>query len=287
QIKEEIPLASLQHILEIDDCSFCRLVSSTLKAASGKHEKWIPVNSKDVMCTIQVLPMEADLYGARELGVNFSKKELVDPNRMKFYRFSPASNMGIPSRGQSIHLPLIDIDLVKWWYRECLVGKCGLKAVPHKTGRLPKGFRVIDVQRYCIIDAEPGCQYIALSYVWGNVGGLQNLQRHRKDLERDEAIRDRIEYLPNTIKGAISFTRSIGVRYLWVDGLCIVQDDLEDKMNQITAMDQIYSFASLTLAATSGANANAGLSGTITRSRDFHQPISRGASSLANVDQLY
>ncbi|KAL8653527.1 MAG: hypothetical protein Q9226_003816 [Calogaya cf. arnoldii] len=219
--------------------------------------------------------METDLYGAREIGVNFSKKELVDPNRMKFYRFSPASNMGLLIHGQSIHLSLIDVDLVKGWYRECLDRNCSSNALPHKTGSLPKGFRVIDVQRYCIVDAEPGCQYIALSYVWGNVGGLQNLQRHRKDLEKDDAIRDRIEYLPNTIQDAISFTRSIGVRYLWVDSLCIVQDDLEDKMNQITATDQIYSSASLTLAATSGANANVGLSGTITRPRDFHQPIVR------------
>ncbi len=47
-------------------------------------------------------------------------------------------------------------------------------------------------------------------------------------------------------------SRSIGYRYLWVDSLCIIQDDRQDKDLQISMMDEIYRSATLTLAAGSG-----------------------------------
>ncbi|KAL8954431.1 MAG: hypothetical protein Q9183_007123, partial [Haloplaca sp. 2 TL-2023] len=71
----------------------------------------------------------------------------------------------------------------------------------------------------------------------------------------------------------MKLTDSIGMRYLWVDRLCIVQDDLEDTACQIAAMDQIYCLASLTVAAVSGDSANAGLSGSTRRPRSYRQPI--------------
>jgi len=58
--------------------------------------------------------------------------------------------------------------------------------------------------------------------------------------------------LPRTIRDAIHVTSAIGYKYLWVDSLCIVQDDEKDRHNQINMMDEIYSNAALTLAAGSG-----------------------------------
>lgn len=67
--------------------------------------------------------------------------------------------------------------------------------------------------------------------------------------------------IPATIKDAIQFTRGLGMDYLWVDALCIIQDSEDDKAVQISRMSEIYSNAFLTLAACDGASVDSGLPG--------------------------
>ena len=57
--------------------------------------------------------------------------------------------------------------------------------------------------------------------------------------------------LPQTIQDAITVTRELGLRYLWVDALCIVQDSLSDRAAEITKMDRIYQNAQVTISAAS------------------------------------
>ena len=70
-----------------------------------------------------------------------------------------------------------------------------------------------------------------------------------------------VHHLPATIKDAIEFTAAIGERYLWVDSLCIVQDDGNAKMVQIMAMDQIYSGSVMSIIANDGTSCRDGLPG--------------------------
>jgi len=53
----------------------------------------------------------------------------------------------------------------------------------------------------------------------------------------------------------------MGERYLWVDALCIIQDDSMDKEWQIARMGSIYSSAVFTIVAACGVDADAGLPG--------------------------
>lgn len=69
----------------------------------------------------------------------------------------------------------------------------------------------------------------------------------------------------------MKLTDLLGERYLWVDSLCIVQDDKKDKAVQIAAMDLIYSSAVLTVAAASGISADTGLSGISAGPRTFQR----------------
>jgi hypothetical protein len=55
--------------------------------------------------------------------------------------------------------------------------------------------------------------------------------------------------LPKTFQDAILLTRSLGIQYLWIDSLCIVQDDLNDWAEESSRMSQIYTNATLTIAA--------------------------------------
>lgn len=53
----------------------------------------------------------------------------------------------------------------------------------------------------------------------------------------------------------------LGERYLWVDSVCVVQDDESDKLNQLPLMSVIYNYAVLVIVAAAGENAHHGLPG--------------------------
>jgi Heterokaryon incompatibility protein (HET) len=71
--------------------------------------------------------------------------------------------------------------------------------------------------------------------------------------------------LPATIADAVSVTRSLGIRYLWVDALCIVQDDEEDKTREIREMGRIYRYARVTIAAANSPSVQCGFLNSLTR----------------------
>ncbi len=55
--------------------------------------------------------------------------------------------------------------------------------------------------------------------------------------------------LPQTLRDAIEVTRGLNIRYLWIDALCIVQDDDSDKANEIQQMGEIYKNSTVTIVA--------------------------------------
>ena len=46
--------------------------------------------------------------------------------------------------------------------------------------------------------------------------------------------------MSQTVQDAITVTRKLGIRYLWVDALCIIQDSNSDKANEIREMGNVY-----------------------------------------------
>jgi hypothetical protein len=99
-------------------------------------------------------------------------------------------------------------------------------------------------------------RYVALSYVWGQERMERETPRSLKAAVRvgNDGVEtiELPELLPRTIQDSIKVTRFIGYHYLWVDSLCIIQDDPTDQERQLDMMDEIYSNASLTIAAGSG-----------------------------------
>ncbi len=77
-----------------------------------------------------------------------------------------------------------------------------------------------------------------------------------------------MEDLPHTIRDAFVFARGLGVRYISVDVLCILQDSMSDWASESTKMAQVYSSAYVTLAASSAEDTGTGLD-------DYSSEISR------------
>ncbi|GKT42977.1 uncharacterized protein ColSpa_03158 [Colletotrichum spaethianum] len=69
----------------------------------------------------------------------------------------------------------------------------------------------------------------------------------------------RVSKLPTSFREAICVARGLGISYVWIDSLCIIQDDKEDWKAEARRMAIIYDNATLTIAANDGLNSHAGL----------------------------
>ncbi|KAK6827546.1 heterokaryon incompatibility protein-domain-containing protein [Apiospora arundinis] len=87
--------------------------------------------------------------------------------------------------------------------------------------------------------------YACLSHCWGGELILtttqQTIQRNKTGIPLDE--------LPKTFLDAVKIVRHLGIRYIWIDSLCIVQDDADDWARESARMHEVYSNAQLTIAA--------------------------------------
>ena len=87
--------------------------------------------------------------------------------------------------------------------------------------------------------------YVALSYCWG---GRQSLLTKKANLEEHKRAIP-VADLAQSIQDAIAITRNLGIRYLWIDCLCIIQDDKKDKSREIGKMRNVYANSYLTICA--------------------------------------
>ncbi|KAK3378652.1 heterokaryon incompatibility protein-domain-containing protein [Lasiosphaeria ovina] len=99
-------------------------------------------------------------------------------------------------------------------------------------------------------------RYLALSYCWGPDPSAQ-LKTTKANLS-DHLSNIPVASLPAAIREAVIATRRLGVDYLWVDALCIVQDDAADRDGEIARMGTIYAGAYCTLSASGAAHCDNG-----------------------------
>jgi hypothetical protein len=119
---------------------------------------------------------------------------------------------------------------------------------------------LIDIRRMCLIRAATTFKYIALSYVWVQVPQLKTTSSNLTTLLKPNSLTQFENEISVVIKDAINLAARLNASYLWVDTLCIVQDDALIKHQQISLMAEIYNSATLTIIACTGSHANTPLS---------------------------
>jgi hypothetical protein len=115
-----------------------------------------------------------------------------------------------------------------------------------------------------VLGKEARRSYAALTYCWGRTNLMtttENLTRHM-DLIK-------ISDLPQTIQDAIECVRRIGISYLWVDALCIVQNSESEMAQEISIMSQIYLNAEITISAALATDSSEGF----LHDRPFASPV--------------
>ena len=98
--------------------------------------------------------------------------------------------------------------------------------------------------------------YVTLSHCWGPQENRPltttkgNLREHLAGISSDN--------LPKTFQDAVIVTREVGIRYLWIDALCILQDDVDDWHRESDSMGLIYENAKFTISASGAADGTEG-----------------------------
>lgn len=150
---------------------------------------------------------------------------------------------------------------MRTWIFNCLSHhpKCKLES----NQRLPR--RLLDLRAFsdsedirlvvseCI--TKPA-DYVALSHCWGPAA-KHPICTNTSTLD-DRQRRIRFEALSLTFKDAVTVCRQLCYRQLWIDSLCIFQDDTHDWAGQAVDMASIYGNSCVTLAALSTADSTQG-----------------------------
>mgnify|MGYP005988672949 CR=1 FL=1 len=97
--------------------------------------------------------------------------------------------------------------------------------------------------------------YICLSYCWGTEQPLKLLKDVTSDFYSEIPWND----LPLTFRDVIAVARKFGISYLWIDSLCIIQDDPEDFRHEASEMASVYGQAWLVITASKSKSLSAGL----------------------------
>ncbi|KAL9564791.1 hypothetical protein ACKAV7_011243 [Fusarium commune] len=119
---------------------------------------------------------------------------------------------------------------------------------------------IIDTDRGTKLKIVPGLvgysSYAALSYRWGDLEAvwqttIKNLGMRLTEFDVGE--------LPKTLSETVQVVKNLGLKWVWIDSLCIVQDDKDDWAREAVKMASIYQNALVTISADSSQDAKAGL----------------------------
>ncbi|KAF0325102.1 hypothetical protein GQ607_007723 [Colletotrichum asianum] len=147
------------------------------------------------------------------------------------------------------------LDLLREWADDCDQNHSGCH---RDIGKLPT--RVIDVgedgkREPRLVETEGNIgRYMTLSHCWGLHPVIQTtsltIGDHLKALP--------LSKLPNTFRDAVIVTRAMGIQYLWIDSLCIIQDSKQDWERESANMGSIYFSSYLTIAASGSTDSRGG-----------------------------
>jgi hypothetical protein len=172
------------------------------------------------------------------------------------YPGNPAQNLigqSLPEESQFEN----DFELAKSWMNTCINSHPDCKSTI--IGELPTRYIELSppgtppTARLRHSNGAHG-SYVALSYCWGAQ------QPHKTTSSIVGGYTSELPYhnLPQSILDAFEVTRRLGLRNIWIDSLCIIQDDAEDLSREIAKMFSIYQNAQVTISAAKAQNCNEG-----------------------------
>jgi hypothetical protein len=163
--------------------------------------------------------------------------------------------LGVRPASQSAVIPRFDnrINLLKDWLAKCHYDHGDSCSNTEVAGKYQCPSRMLFVgsaaatgRVFLRNEIGPDVRYTTLTYVWGQSQFCKTSLNNVNDFtESGVALKD----LRKDFQDAIEITQALGISYIWIDALCIIQDDTEDWRRECAKMASIYERSSLTLAA--------------------------------------
>ena len=283
----DLPLPPLKELWAQKKCTFCALVKHALATHYGtkyieskitKHPQirlyanqtpadprcgWIDVrNGNDPVALYLEIHTRDIILERISMSTQDEFNEAFFAPKLQVIR-APQSRPMNPAYGRATPADTVDMGYIREWLKTC-EKKHTPKALPKGQKPLaPLQLLAIDTKSLCIVNMPAGpTKYIALSYMWGKDQPVKLKKANYKQLTTPGAFDKRKGLaLSRTIKDAIDIAQLLDCRYLWIDALCIIQDDKASIQANISAMDRVYTEAWLTVVAAAGKDADGGLPG--------------------------
>ncbi|KOS23459.1 hypothetical protein ESCO_006587 [Escovopsis weberi] len=160
------------------------------------------------------------------------------------------------------------------------LGKCRREhesCRPHDEGFVPTRLLFLGGQDagvvHLIEHPAPSTAFATLSHRWTEETLGVRLERDNLDLRKREGMR--VAEFPLMMRQVVAALRGLGIEHVWIDCMCIVQDDGDDWMREAATMASIYANAELTIGSTWGSKAGDGL---------FHEREGPAGIEVATVD---
>jgi hypothetical protein len=143
-----------------------------------------------------------------------------------------------------------NIDLIQGWIQGCAANHgnaCQVNARWTPTRLLTLNpLRLVETVNG-VIHEDDDQRYAALSYARGDNLSDTAVQTSAENVDERKEDIDLAE-LPRTFRDAIAVCQALGIRHLWIDSLCIL-DDAEDRKREAAMMHKIFGHAEITIAA--------------------------------------
>ncbi|KAK4154088.1 heterokaryon incompatibility protein-domain-containing protein [Chaetomidium leptoderma] len=163
-----------------------------------------------------------------------------------------------PFTGSAQHL-----SLAKSWLSECTEKhqKCRRNAT---NKLLPARFIQFDqepsgqlqTRLYATTDSDQNVPYCALSHCWGGVTNIPLLKS--SNIGEFMAGID-FASLPKSFRDAVIMAHTLGIEYIWIDSICIIQDSKEDWLRESARMGHVYEYAACTIMSAAAQDPHGGL----------------------------
>jgi hypothetical protein len=254
-----------------ESCSLCRLIYSAIECSTpvldhldSESEIVLDIGSDWTAESRQVIRVKVRYrfgHGTFFPGLSFSIPSLAESRAVPVEPDLARRKSEVEAPAYAQHPPLLkcrgDIDVAEHLLRDCVSNHNGCHVSVGRTATL--NIFVIDTVVMNIIKISTSVPYIVLSYVWGRAKTFQLMKDNMESMAEPNSLHKHWKEIPRVIQQAIKLVRELSIfgkkQYLWVDALCIIQDDSSFKHNQIAQMDIIYGQAVMTIAAVSSATA--------------------------------
>lgn len=186
---------------------------------------------------------------------NQAKNTSIIP--LGYQKYQPVVNLEIsPSTGDSATWKIIDK-----WLTDCVLNHEHCKNSDSATRYLPTRLLEIDDRSFRLVlgsECDSNEHYMTLSHCWGKKPLVESQARLLKPTFDILRQHQPISKLPKTFRDAMDIVSRLGVRYLWIDRLCIFQDSTEDWGAEAASMQDVYKNSYLTISALSATDNEGG-----------------------------